>query len=60
MFCLCLDERLESALKSKEKGNALVAAKDYEKAQKKYDSVRKCVVKVRGELKAALQLLTDV
>ncbi|TYZ57411.1 hypothetical protein PybrP1_005996 [[Pythium] brassicae (nom. inval.)] len=33
-----LDERIASAIKSKEKGNALVAAKEYEKAQKKYDS----------------------
>lgn len=37
---LLADERIASATKSKEKGNALVAAKEYEKAQKKYDSVR--------------------
>uniref|UniRef100_K3X0E9 peptidylprolyl isomerase n=1 Tax=Globisporangium ultimum (strain ATCC 200006 / CBS 805.95 / DAOM BR144) TaxID=431595 RepID=K3X0E9_GLOUD len=33
-----IDERIADALKSKEKGNKLVAEKEYEKAQKKYDS----------------------
>ncbi|KAE8878776.1 hypothetical protein PF005_g23535 [Phytophthora fragariae] len=33
-----VDERIESALEQKEKGNALIAKKDYEQAQKCYDS----------------------
>ncbi|KAF1780309.1 Peptidyl-prolyl cis-trans isomerase, FKBP-type [Phytophthora cactorum] len=33
-----VDERIESALEQKEKGNALIATKDYDQAQKCYDS----------------------
>ncbi|ETI44636.1 hypothetical protein F441_10624 [Phytophthora nicotianae CJ01A1] len=33
-----VDERIESALEQKEKGNALIAKKDYDQAQKCYDS----------------------
>ncbi|KAF4033078.1 FKBP-type peptidyl-prolyl cis-trans isomerase [Phytophthora infestans] len=33
-----VDERIESALEQKEKGNKLIAKKDYEQAQKCYDS----------------------